>query len=67
MREYQIKLELGHLYRVTYDNGSVKTFSIIGGPNPMVRLVSENGTADVMDLSSLLVGFRTIEKIVNND
>ena len=64
MVETQITLELGPIYRVTYEDDAAKRYQFIGGEHPMARELSDNGAVkELAVLSDIFCGFKTIEKI----
>ncbi len=64
MVETQITLELGPIYRVTYEDDAAKRYQFIGSEHPMVRELSDNGAVkELAVLSDIFCGFKTIEKI----
>lgn len=63
--EHQITLELGPIYRVTYEDGSAREFQIIGGEPPKAREMSNNGgVKELVALSGIFCNFKTIEKTI---
>ncbi|MBO4571101.1 MAG: hypothetical protein J5699_04170 [Bacteroidales bacterium] len=61
--ELMLHLELGPIYQVTYDNGTVIRYKVIGGKNPVVEQIIDNGDSRILPLSDMLMNFKIIEKI----
>jgi len=59
--EFNIKLELGPHYKITYNDGTQVEFFILGGPDVKVGIINEDGAVD--NLSSLIQNFRSIERL----
>ena len=55
-----ISLEVGPTYEITYDDGSVRTFIVQGGPDVQLYFTDSK---DCEDLLSVSKHFRKIEKI----
>ena len=60
--DFKISLELGPTYEVTYIDGSIIRFRILGGPNAEVHIL---GSADVESstVPSLLQNFKSVVKV----
>lgn len=59
-----ITLEVGSIYRVTYEDGSVKRFQITGGEPPKANEMNDSGgVCGKVTFSEIFNSFNKIEKI----